>query len=172
MAVLVTYATAAGSTAGVAQRIADRLISDGFDVSCLPVDEVRDPIASYDAIVIGSAIHGQAWLPEAVRFIEKHAAELAGRPTWLFSVGMPAALGKALRRWAMMEGPKVLAQFADVRPWDSRLFSGVVLPSQLPVMSRVVFRLMGGRYGDFRDWDAIDRWADEINVAIPRVVTH
>lgn len=172
MTVLVTYATAAGSTAGVAQRIADRLISDGFDVSCLPVDKVRDPIASYDAVVIGSAIHGQAWLPEATRFVEKHAAELAGRPTWLFSVGMPGALGRGLRRWAMKEGPKVVAPFARVHPWDTRLFSGVVLRSHLPFTGRVVFRLMGGRYGDFRDWDDIDRWADEINVAIPRVVTH
>jgi menaquinone-dependent protoporphyrinogen oxidase len=172
MAVLVTYATAAGSTAGVAHRIADRLISDGFNVSCLPVDEVRDAVSTYDAVVVGSAIHGQAWLPEAARFVEKHAAELAGRPTWLFSVGMPGALGKGLRRWAMKEGPKVLVPFDDVHPWDTRLFSGVVLKSQLPLMGRLVFRLMGGHYGDFRNWDAIDRWTDEINLAIPRVVTH
>jgi menaquinone-dependent protoporphyrinogen oxidase len=171
MTVLVTYATAAGSTAGIAQRIADRLTSDGFAVSCLPVDEVRGPVSSYDAVVVGSAIHDQAWLPEATRFVVTHSAELAARPTWLFSVGMPGALGKGLRRWAMKEGPKVLTPFADVHAWDTRLFSGVVLPSQLPFTGRLVFRLLGGRYGDFRDWDEIDRWADEINLAIPRVVS-
>jgi menaquinone-dependent protoporphyrinogen oxidase len=25
-----------------------------------------------------------------------------------------------------------------------------------------MFRAMGGRYGDFRDWDVIDAWAAEI----------
>jgi menaquinone-dependent protoporphyrinogen oxidase len=30
----------------------------------------------------------------------------------------------------------------------------------------MVFRLMGCRYGDFRDWPAIDRWAVEIADAL------
>jgi menaquinone-dependent protoporphyrinogen oxidase len=42
------------------------------------------------------------------------------------------------------------------------LFSGVVSKDQFPVLSRVAFRLLGGRYGDHRDWDDIDRWADGI----------
>ena len=34
--------------------------------------------------------------------------------------------------------------------------------SQFPLASRIFLRLAGGRYGDFRDWAAIDGWALEI----------
>jgi menaquinone-dependent protoporphyrinogen oxidase len=29
-------------------------------------------------------------------------------------------------------------------------------------LQRLLFRLLGGQFGDFRDWPAIDRWADGI----------
>jgi hypothetical protein len=44
----------------------------------------------------------------------------------------------------------------------------VVRPDQFPKLSRVVLRLMGGRYGDFRDWVEIDRWADQIAADLMR----
>ena len=88
---------------------------------------------------------------------------LAARPVWLFSVGMPGALARPLRRWAMREGPKALAELPDiVRPVDQQLFTGVVLPDQLPLVSRVILRLMGAHAGDFRDWPQIEAWADTI----------
>ena len=35
-------------------------------------------------------------------------------------------------------------------------------PSQFPLAGRIFLHLAGGRYGDFRDWPAIDGWAVEI----------
>ena len=43
-----------------------------------------------------------------------------------------------------------------------RLFSGVVRKQHLTPGGRAKFRLMGGRYGDFRDWAQIDAWADAV----------
>jgi menaquinone-dependent protoporphyrinogen oxidase len=162
MRVLVTYVSPHGSTRGIAERIATRLRDRGVAVDCLPVGETR-AVEAYDAVVVGSAIHGQAWLPEAAQFISTHAAELEARAVWLYSVGMPGALARPLRRFAMREGPKVVAPFAPlVHPRGTRLFSGVVGRQQFPLVSRVVMRLMGGRFGDFRDWPAIDAWATSI----------
>ena len=159
--VLVAFASPQGSTRGVAERIAARLRGHGLDVDCLPIREVSE-VAGYDAVVAGSAIHDQAWLPGASQFLLGHSEELAARPLWLFSVGMPGALARPLRRFGMREGPKVVAPFADLVPRDARLFSGVVTKHTFPFRSRVVLRLMGGSYGDFRDWPAIDAWAEEI----------
>ncbi|MEU6378750.1 hypothetical protein [Streptomyces sp. NPDC046909] len=50
----------------------------------------------------------------------------------------------------------------DLTYRDHRLFSGVVAPAQLPLAGRLLFRLMGGRFGDHRDWATIDGWADTI----------
>jgi menaquinone-dependent protoporphyrinogen oxidase len=163
MRILIAYATAHGSTQGIAERIAAGMEGRGFDVDCVPVDEVRNP-DEYDAFVVGSAIHAQAWLPEAVRFITTHEATLAARPSWLFSVGMPGALAKPLQHWAMSEGPKVVAGFeAGVHPRGTHLFTGVVSPEQFPdAKSRAVFRALGGRWGDYRDWADVDEWVGGI----------
>ncbi|WP_439657815.1 flavodoxin domain-containing protein [Lentzea sp. HUAS TT2] len=60
MKVLVGYATAAGSTAGIADWIAGALRARGHDVVVRSFDEVRG-VSAYDAFVLGSAVHDQAW---------------------------------------------------------------------------------------------------------------
>ena len=159
--VLVGYASAHGSTRTVAERIGARL---GADVRSL--DEVEDP-GAYDAFVLGSAVHGQAWLPEATGFVRSNRELLAGRPVWVFSVGMPGALRGPWKLLAGKEEPKVLAEVrAALRPRGHRLFSGVVSRDHFPLTGRLMFRLMGCRYGDYRDWAAVDAFADEIARAL------
>jgi len=160
--VLIAYATAHGSTRGVAKRVAATLESAGLTIELASVDQVGDT-SGFNAFVLGSALHNQAWLREAEDFVVTTREELARQPVWLFSVGMPDALGAPLRRFARTEEPKQLAAFREAfHPREHRLFSGVVRPDQLPAAGKLVFGLMGGRYGDFRDWQAIDRWADGI----------
>jgi menaquinone-dependent protoporphyrinogen oxidase len=161
--VLVTYVSPHGSTQGIAERIATRLRESAVSVDCLPIHETQ-AVADYDAVVVGSAIHDQAWLPEASQFLATHAAELLVRPVWLFSVGMPGALARPLRRLAMREGPKVVAPFTMmVRPRGTRLFTGVVSKQHFPRVGKAVLMLMGGHFGDLRSWPDIDAWATEIS---------
>jgi menaquinone-dependent protoporphyrinogen oxidase len=162
MKVLIAYASAHGSTRGIAERIAARLGGHGHDVAVIPVGDTPDPAAD-DAVVLGSAIHNQAWLPEAGEFVRRHRDALATRSVWLFSVGIPDALGRPLRRYARGEGRTVIAPIrAQVRARGHALFTGAVEPDHLPPVGRVIFRLLGGRYGDLRDWAAVNRWADMI----------
>ena len=167
MKVLVGYATAAGSTRGIADRIAARLSARGHAV------DVRDLAAApgldaYDAFVLGSAVHDQAWLPEARAAVAGHETVLATRPVWLFSVGMPAALPRWVRGWAARkEQATVAAELVTaVSPRDHRLFSGVIRREDLGGVGRAAVRALGGRFGDFRDWDAVDAWADGIADAL------
>jgi menaquinone-dependent protoporphyrinogen oxidase len=62
--VLVTYATAHGSTQDIAARVAGRLREGAprLAVDLAPVEDAPDPEA-YDALVIGSAVHDQACPP-------------------------------------------------------------------------------------------------------------
>lgn len=167
MRVLVGYASAFGSTQGIAARIADRLRARALDVDLALLG--TQTVAAYDAFVLGSAIHDQAWLAPALAFLARNAAVVAAHPVWLYSVGMPAALARPLRALAAAELDKVAATLpAEIRPRGHMLFSGAVAREQLPRFGRMVFRLFGGRYGDFRDWQAIDAWADEIALALAR----
>jgi menaquinone-dependent protoporphyrinogen oxidase len=163
MTVLVAYASAMGSTQEIAQHMADRMASTLDGVECRSVDEVEN-VSGYDAIVIGSAIHNQSWLPAAGQFFARHAPELAKRPVWAFNVGMADALPKPFRK----KGAALQqARLAGVLPQDvalrgHRMFSGVYKADQMSSALRVLFRITGGRFGDFRDWTAIDAWTDEI----------
>ncbi|MFJ8962540.1 flavodoxin domain-containing protein [Lentzea sp. NPDC102401] len=162
MKVLVAYATAAGSTVGVATRIAAVLRTYGHVVATYGVDEITEA-DGYDAYVVGSAVHDQAWLPSGAAFLARERRTLQGKPVWLFSVGLPDSLRGPLRRWAGLEEPTILAHLReDVRPVEHRLFSGVVRADMLGKIGSLVFRAVGGRFGDFRDWQEIEQWAADI----------
>jgi Flavodoxin domain len=70
--VLVVYASAHGSTKGVAERIAARLGERGARVEVRPVDEVDD-IGAYDSVILGSAVYSQSWIPNANEFLRRNA---------------------------------------------------------------------------------------------------
>lgn len=157
--VLVGYATADGSTAGVAERIAARLRDGGCAVHCCPVGPDLDP-GGFDAIVLGSAVHNMAWLPLAVDFLHR-TPEAA--PTWFFSVGGVQPGGPVTRRMTELEITRVERGFPPAfRGREHRLFAGVVRMAGLALWGRLFWRLIGGRDGDHRDWPAIDAWAAQI----------
>lgn len=161
--VLVGYATAHGSTRAIAERTAAVLRRSGLTAEARPVVEVEDA-AAYGAFVLGSAVHGQSWLRPARDFAEEHLDLLVARPVWLFSVGMPAALRGPWRRMAPREVPVIEKGLPPRLVYRShRLFSGVVGRNHLPVTGRLLFRLVGGRFGDFRDGEAVDAWAAGIS---------
>uniref|UniRef100_A0AAU2UXM9 Uncharacterized protein n=1 Tax=Streptomyces sp. NBC_00003 TaxID=2903608 RepID=A0AAU2UXM9_9ACTN len=49
-----------------------------------------------------------------------------------------------------------------IHPVEHRLFRGVLSAEHLSPARRMVFRTLGGHYGDHRDWKEIDRWAEDI----------
>ncbi|MCC3655371.1 MULTISPECIES: flavodoxin domain-containing protein [Streptomyces] len=168
-AVLVAYASEHGSTREIAERIAGRLTRAGHRAEARPVDGAVDPDPGrYDAVVVGSAVHNQQWMPEASGYVRRHRAELGNRPVWLFSVGMSAALGRPLRSMASHHEPKNMPALRDeIHPVGTCLFSGAVRRGDLPPAGHAAFKAMGGHYGDYRDWDRIEAWADEIAHRLP-----
>ncbi|MDX8141393.1 flavodoxin domain-containing protein [Lentzea sp. BCCO 10_0061] len=162
MKVLVGYATAAGSTEGIARWIADRLSGRGYDVVTHVMEEGTST-AGYDAYVLGSAVHDRAWLPAGAAFLRHQRKLLKGKPVWLFSVGLPGALRGPLRRWAGMEAATILGELVDeVTPVEHQLFTGVVSKGAFGRFGALAFRAVGGCFGDFRDRAAVETWADGI----------
>lgn len=178
MTVLVAYATRHGSTRGIAERIAERLRSSGLEVDLRPAAEVRDA-ARYDAFVVGGAAYMFHWLEDAVKFVERNRKLLAARPTWLFSSGPTGTekVDKEGRDVLVASVPKEFAALGEaIRPRAEKVFFGMMDPDAKPIglaeglMARFTARMPGVReaipFGDFRDWPAIDAWADEIAVEL------
>jgi menaquinone-dependent protoporphyrinogen oxidase len=163
--VLVGYATAAGSTAGIAERIAAVLVDEGCAVVCRPVGPDLD-FAGVDALVIGSAVHNMAWLRPAVDLLERVPDD---RPTWCFSVGGVSPHGRLTRYMTAKEVLRVERAFpTGFRAREHAFFGGIIEMKGLPLWGRAFWRLTGGRPGDHRDWPAIESWARRIAAALPR----
>lgn len=170
MTVLVAYATRHGSTAGIAERIADGLTSAGIPADVRSVDDVRD-VTAYDAFVVGGAAYMYHWLKQATTFVKRHSDVLAERPVWLFSSG---PLGNDLvdaegRDIFETTRPKEFAELRElVHARGERVFFGAYDPDAPPIgLGERMLRLMPRSRstmpaGDFRDWLAIDAWAAEI----------
>ncbi len=170
MTVLVTHASRHGSTAGIAERIAETLRSSGAPTDCHPVADVRS-VDDYDAVVLGGAAYMFHWLKDATSFAKRHRVALAGKPVWLFSSGPLGAdlvddEGRDI--FAAMRPKEFDELEAMLRPRGTKVFFGAWDPTAPPIgmaerfMKHLPANTEGMPAGDFRDWDAIDAWAVEI----------
>lgn len=157
MTVLVAYASKHGSTQGIAERITEKLRQMGKQAETRPVDTVKDP-GSYEALVIGSAIYYGSWMKEATEFVRRNETMLAGRPVWLFSVG---PLGVDFMDDEQQ--PKEKAEFQNaIKPRDHRVFFGALDHNKLSFTERMMAKGVRAPEGDYRNWEAIDAWAESI----------
>lgn len=165
MRVVVAYASRHGATAGIADRIAARLIDGGVSAASCQVDEV-EALDGYDAVVFGAPVYDQSWPPEADAFVAAHREALSAQPLWLFSVGSFGDTKRLIGPLTHGE-PRGIAEIrAGLRPREFRVFQGVIRKHQWPLWSRLFFHAFGGRFGDHRDWKTIDAWADRIAAAL------
>jgi menaquinone-dependent protoporphyrinogen oxidase len=159
MRVLVAYATHLGSTKGIAERIADTMREEGFDVELSSIEEI-DEIAQFDAFVVGSAVHAGHWLKPATKFVERHAQALAPA-TWLYSSG---PIGDTAVNQPQPD-PKEISEFKRLfEPRGHIVFAGAfdraTAEAKGNLLERAFSRLVPE--GDFRDWAAIESWARDI----------
>lgn len=163
--ILVTYASRAGSTQGVAEAIGKTLRESGAQVEVLPMQEVKD-LTPYRAVVAGSAIQRGLWLPEAMQFVQTRQAELASKPVAVFLVCMTLAMKNA-DKYRQFVSDFLKPVRSLVRPVSEGLFAGALDLRKVPTFSdRLKFRLsvLFGVWseGDHRDWDAIRAWASDL----------
>ena len=169
MRVLVAFASRSGSTAEIADRIAERIRASGIDTDCISVTD-HPLISAYDAFVIGSSVYVGRWEKDARAFIDAHAETLASHPTWLFSSG-PLGTEPTLENGedklsGAVEAGEVERLTAAVHPRGHVVFFGAFHADRAAFGIRM-FRLLPAarkllEEGDFRDWAAIERWGDEI----------
>jgi menaquinone-dependent protoporphyrinogen oxidase len=163
--VLVAYASHFGSTRGVAERIAATLREDGVAAVLADAAEAGEA-AAYSAVVFGSAVYNQRWLPEGDEFVRANRPALASRPTWLFSVGTFGD-GKRLIGPLMRREPHGIDELCRaISPRGYRVFAGLIERHRWPLRSRLFYHALGGRLGDNRDWPEIERWGHEIARAL------
>ena len=114
--------------------------------------------------------HGSRRLSD---FVRRNVAVLASRPVWLFSVSSVGDHGSfvspsvaRLFRKMRSENKDVAAFRVMVHPRDHRGFAGAIERGHWSLPGHLFLTVLGGHYGDHRDWNEIDEWAGTIAVQL------
>lgn len=161
--ILITYASACGSTAEIAHAIAQEFCDNAATVDVCSVEDVKN-IDDYRTVILGSAVRMGTWLPKAVKFLEKNLDALEGKTIAFFTVhtgnlGDDAASQQARQEYLTEAHNLVI-------PQAETFFAGAVSLNKLSLMYRLFFQSSGEKDCDLRDWDLIRAWAKEMQATL------
>ena len=159
--VLVTYASKYGATAEIAEKIAEMLKENSCEVELKSAGEVGD-VTPFDAVVAGSALYAGFWRKDLVRLLEKYAGELAEKKVWLFISGPTGEEDAEKQMEGRLFPPKLQPVIDTCSPVELKVFHGAAMADKMSSFDKWVMKKVKAPLGDFRDWDAIEKWAKEI----------
>jgi menaquinone-dependent protoporphyrinogen oxidase len=194
--ILVTYATLSGSTAEVADAVAEELAANGLEVDVRPIAEVTS-LMGYDGVVIGAPMI-MGWHRTALRFLKRHRADFMHMPLAVFVLAMcltqsrgtgidddiPVVVDDVLPRLPSVAEqptwrerytrlihylPPIVKAVQPAKPVSIGVFGGRLEYGRLPWWA-VLFAalIVQAPVGDRRNWPAIRAWAGELPAVLAR----
>ncbi|MER3481533.1 MAG: flavodoxin [Meiothermus sp.] len=158
-AVLIAYATRTGSAREIAEVLGAGLARKGVRVEVRRMEDVQG-LSPYAAVVLGSAVREEMWLPEAVEFVRQNQEELRKIPLFYYVVAM------TLAEDTPEHAQEVLGYLRPVRalvePVDIGLFAGALDKGKLSPVIRLMLTKKGFPDGDWRDWEAVRAWGERV----------
>jgi menaquinone-dependent protoporphyrinogen oxidase len=160
MNALVVYATKSGCTAGIAEKIGETLVAHGATVDLKSAKEAGAP-EGYDAVIVGSGVRAGSWHAAARDWVTSHADVLRTLPVAFFTCGLsPTDPTKTEETRGYTDS---LIDATGVEPIDIGLFAGWNEPTKFSFLERTVLKALKSPVGDFRDFDAVATWADDVS---------
>jgi len=154
--ILVTAGSKHGATIEIAERIGETLQRHGYDVDMRPAEQVDD-LGGYQVVVLGSAVYAGHWVKSARAVADMIASSSARPKTWIFSSG---PIGDPPMPEEEAVDVSEVAELTAAR--GHRVFSGRIDKSSLSFAERAILVAVRAQEGDYRDWDDIENWANEI----------
>jgi menaquinone-dependent protoporphyrinogen oxidase len=160
--ILLAHASRFGSTQEVAETIASTLSEAGLAVELQPMQDVQS-LDRYDAVVLGAAIYNAKWNAVAHQFVSQYQDGLSQLPVVIFTLG-PLSGNDAAKRNSRRQLDNELAKYPWLKPIAVEIFAGKYDPSK-PGLN-FFERFLPAR--DYRNWDAIRAWANELSGQLQR----
>lgn len=155
--VLITYATRAGSTKEVAEYVSRVFAEKQIHADVQPVKAVKS-LEGYDGVIVGSAIRAGHLMPEAINFVKRYQGLLHNLPTAYFVVCLTMQEDTPEHRQEVDAYLNPLS--AIVQPVSKGLFSGVMDSAKLGFPWKSLMK--NAPQGDFRRWEEIRAWAEQM----------
>jgi menaquinone-dependent protoporphyrinogen oxidase len=154
--ILVAYVSPNGSTAGIAEAIGKELRSAGYTVDVAGMKSVRS-LDDYQAVVIGGPFYSGKVVGGVGKFVGRFRDTLSKMPIAAFAVGVaPVGRDPVQIRDARKTFHTALA---PLEPVSETIFAGRIDLSKLSFIQRWMVGKVNAPVGDFRDWEAIAKWA-------------
>lgn len=159
---LLAYGTVSGSTAEVAQAIAEQMQTSDVVVDVKPVEEVRK-ITGYDAVIVGTAVRMFRILGKTRRFLRRNRKALKAVPVAYFLVCLtmgeetPENITKAKAYAKPMVNTKA--------PVSLGLFGGCIDHEKMTDVFGKSMKSVPEQ--DHRDWGKIREWTNE---TLPKLI--
>lgn len=154
--VLVSAASKHGSTAEIAAKIGEVLESRGLDVTVADPGEGPEP-SHYQTVILGSGVYAGHWLAGAKELAERIGETTPQPAVWLFSSGPIGDPPKP------EEDPVDVGSLTEItNALGHRLFAGRLDRGKLSFGEKAIVTALRAPEGDFRDWAAIEAWANVI----------
>jgi len=165
--ILVAYASQFGTTGEVAEAIGKILCQGGATVETKWVKNVKD-LKNYDAVIIGSAIQYDRWMPDAAEFVTANQNILSKLPVaYFFTCLVLSKQTEKAEHKAIVYSDKLYSLVPQVKPVSVGRFAGVLDYSKMSFFFRLIFKVIssitGVPEGDYRDWNTIRSWAKGVH---------
>jgi menaquinone-dependent protoporphyrinogen IX oxidase len=161
--ILVAYASAHGSTGQIGQFLGDLLSLYDVQVTVRSVNEPMTDLESFDAVVMGSPIHGGMWLREFSNFAEKLQRIGGSRKHFMFITCVRVMEEGGLQHVHQNYVHRPTLDALKVA--DIEVFAGKLELSQINWEERWTLsarydgqEMPGTMQHDYRDWQRIAAW--------------
>ena len=163
--ILIVYASGFGSTAEVAQVMAEELRTRDYEVDVQSAEVARSP-ENNEALIIGSAIRYDRWLQDVTNYLNRHQGVLATAQVAYFYTCLSIAGEPTSPDSEQIYDAKLLAANPRIKPVLIGGFAGVLNLKVMPWYFRLVLgwisRSKGMKEGDYRDWKVIKDWINQL----------
>lgn len=149
MTALIVTASRHGSTREIAERVAEVLRTTAQTDTV--VEDVAGAAAwldTADAVVVAAPVYGGKLEKSAKAFLDSRRAELSQKSLVILYSGASPAPNRALADQLGTYGAR-----------DVKYLRGALVEERLGALEKLQIKLVKGRYGDFRDWNAVEHWA-------------
>jgi menaquinone-dependent protoporphyrinogen oxidase len=161
--VLILYASKKGSTAEVAAYLADVLRKHKIEVDVTNAAEFSKDVLDYDAVLIGTGIYHGMWLNSLWNTVRRLTEQLEKIPVWGFALCVRILEEDGEAHILKHYLPRKVLNSINLK--NFKFFAGRIEDLTATEVTSFAERYDGTylqRRGDFRDWEAIHRYADEI----------
>ena len=161
---LITYGSWADGTKGTAIEMSERLKQlPGLSVDVQPAKVVKN-LKPYQAVIIGTGARMGGLHPSVVNFVVRHEKVLKEIPSAFFISCLTMKEDTPDNRDTVTAYMDILKQrVRSYKPVSVGLFGGVIDYNKLPFYMRFFFQKTDDlAEGDYRDWDKILQWAEDV----------